>query len=360
MTARPRREQDDGFTFVELVVSMTVIALGIMGAMGVMGANFTVASTATARTRAVALATQKMEALRAEPFEDLAVSGVAVTETVQVAGTRYTVETVTAWKGTGTVPEAYKQAIVAVSWVDPRGFHLVDQTSYFSEPGFTAVVATSSCSGAPTSPQALEALPTPDAGATAIDVSWQPGAASPVPVARWTIERSVDGFVTSQLVTEAVPGDTLAFRSTGLAPGTSYSFRVAATSPCGESSPWSGSVTATTDAATVTGCSLGAPNVSPAHVSLANNGKDAPLRASPVVTISATGTCEGFSLRYRQVEGGSTVIRTMSLASGSLTGVVDAAGPWDVKVHTLEVYGGSVLRASLLLTVCSQSSGSCS
>jgi prepilin-type N-terminal cleavage/methylation domain-containing protein len=341
MAGSTPRGTECGFTLVELVVSLTIIAVGVFGVMGVMGSSFGIASTATARTRAVALATQEIEALRGRPYAQLQVSDQVQSRTIRAGGTAYTVETATSWKASQSFSQAYKEALVVVSWSDERGVHEVHQTSWFSEPGVADIAAATptSCGNGPTEPRSLQAVAAAGQEGTAIDVTWQPGAASSVPVARWIIERSSDGFSSSQLLDDAVPADTLTFRSSGLAAATTYGFRIRAVSPCGATSSWSAVVTAS-------------------KVSLANNGQNAPLASSPQISIAASGTCSGFSVRYQQTS--TTAIKSVSMTSstGSLTASIPVTGPWDVKVHSLEVFEGSTSRATLLLTVCS-SGGTC-
>src|SRR5687768_4742080 len=66
----PRWAEDEaGFTLVELVASLTVLAVGIVGVIGVMNGSFRVAAVTSARSKAVAVATQEIEALRAQEYD---------------------------------------------------------------------------------------------------------------------------------------------------------------------------------------------------------------------------------------------------------------------------------------------------
>lgn len=74
---------DDGFTLVELMVSLTVLAVGVISVVGVMHSSFRVAGAARSRARAVAVATREIGGLRAVPWASLPVSdGVTRSEVV--------------------------------------------------------------------------------------------------------------------------------------------------------------------------------------------------------------------------------------------------------------------------------------
>jgi type IV pilus assembly protein PilV len=58
----------EGFTIVELVVALTVIAVGVFGAMQVFLGSLKTTPFAESRTRATALAGREVERMRAAPY----------------------------------------------------------------------------------------------------------------------------------------------------------------------------------------------------------------------------------------------------------------------------------------------------
>ena len=54
-------DAEAGFTLIELAASLTVLAIGIVGVIGVMNGSFRVAVNASARSKAVAVATAAYE-----------------------------------------------------------------------------------------------------------------------------------------------------------------------------------------------------------------------------------------------------------------------------------------------------------
>ncbi len=70
-----------GYTLVETLVALAVFAIGLAAILPMIVASVRANDTAGVRTRAVALAQEKVEALRAMPFDEL-VSRVPGSETV--------------------------------------------------------------------------------------------------------------------------------------------------------------------------------------------------------------------------------------------------------------------------------------
>lgn len=350
--------RDDGFTFVELVVALTVLALGIVGVMGVMTSSIGVATKTNERSRAVALATRELERLRAIPYSRLAVDASTVRTVEVVENTTFTIDKAVTWVAQGPVSRAYKQGTVAVSWDD--GAHTVGQVSYYYPGGLGPSgppTTTAPCSSTPGAPTGLRGTaPGAPTGDTAIDLEWTPATTS-VPAERWIVERSSDGFVTSQRVTSTHPGSSTSLRVDGLAMGTSYRFRVAGWA-CGRMSPWSTVAVGTTSSTTAQACEVGAPNVTPAQVRLANNG-NAALSSSPVVTVNTVGACSALSIVYEYKAGTAPRTQSMSVSGGVSKAVVSSTGPWDVGVHPIDLYAGTVKKGTILLTVCAHNAAVC-
>jgi prepilin-type N-terminal cleavage/methylation domain-containing protein len=143
-----RRSSDEGFTLVELVVALTILAVGIVGVIGVTNSGFKVAGTASAKSKMVAAATREIEALRAIPYGELAADrngdglpdcGTVTTSpswscyseaTKKTGGISYKVQrTIKDYvrPTTSDPDDKHKVAVVAVLWTDQSGPHEVHQ-----------------------------------------------------------------------------------------------------------------------------------------------------------------------------------------------------------------------------------------
>ncbi|MDQ3107360.1 MAG: prepilin-type N-terminal cleavage/methylation domain-containing protein [Actinomycetota bacterium] len=366
MTKNGADVANDGFTMVELVVSLTILAIGIVGVIGVMNSSFGVAVRTNERSRAVALATREIEALRAEQYDLLATSPTATTRTEQVGGTTFTVEKAVVWGNRDGNPKAVKSATVAVRWSDGSGtVHDVSQSTDVYPGGLgpaatTPTTASCTSGGTPTGPTLLVAsLPTDVLADVGVDLVWTPALSSAIPVATWRLEMSTNNFTTAQVITTSQPVSAVTTRVEGLSAGTAYQFRVAGLSACSKLSAWSPIATITTATAASATCSLGTPNVTPAAVKRANNGNNAGLAITPRVTANTTGNCSGLYVRYQAVAG---VSQTQLLTGvGAVYSVsLTSNGAWDIGVHTLDLFdGANIKRGSLLLTVCAHNAVIC-
>jgi hypothetical protein len=188
-----------------------------------------------------------------------------------------------------------------------------------------------------------------------VDLSWTPPVATPVPVAAWRIQSSVDNFSSFYTVTNSLSAAVTSLRVNGLSSGTTYQFRVQGISACGTPSTWGPIATATTETATTILCVPGAAAVSPTGSGRANNGANASLNQTPVVSINTSGTCDTLTFKYSPRTG---VQRSATLTKG-VGGVYSAAIPtatseaWDVGQHVIEIYDNvPIKRATVVLTVC--------
>jgi hypothetical protein len=314
----------------------------------------------------VALATRELESLRAVPYKDLAVSTTATTRQEQVGGTTFTVERGVTWRAQSGQTQATKEATVAISWSDGVGqVDEVHQSTVLYPGGLGPAAApptTTPCgsAGTPNPPTALSAtVPTDILADIGADLTWTPALSSAVPVATWRIEMSTNNFSTVQVITTSQPVSAVTTRVEGLSAGTNYQFRVAGLSACSKMSAWSPIATVTTTASAAATCNLGTPNVTPSGIKRASNGNNAGLVSSPRVTVNTTGNCTGLHVKY---EASTGVLRDQPLvAVGTVYSVsLTSSGPWDVGVHSLDIYdNGNTKRGSLLLTVCSHNAASC-
>lgn len=351
-----------GFTLVELVVSLTILAIGVVGVIGVMNSSFGVAVRTNDRSRAVHLATRELESLRAQDYAAIVPSATSVTTTRTVGGKTYTIETAITWGSRGTNLTAVKNATVNVRWPDAGGtVHDVAQTTtlYPGGLGPTAATGSASCgsAGTPSAPTGLTAGAPGVLTESAVDLAWSPPSSSSPAITTWRIDMTTSA--TTQTLTTTHPAGSLSYRVEGLSASTQYSFKVAGVSNCGVRSAWSPTQTITTSSSSQTGCTIGTPNVTPSAVRRANNGNNAALETSPTVSVNTAGDCTGAYVKYQAVAGTD---RTQLL--GGTSGVrsvgLTATGPWDIGVHSIDLFdGANTKRGSLLLTVCAHNASSC-
>lgn len=207
---------------VELMVSLTILAIGMVGVVGVFNSSFSVAAGASTRSKAVSLATREVEAFRAMRYSEVPVSDATTTATDQIGGRAFTIEKAVTWLNETTVNQAYKQATVAVSWEDGSGIHQVHQSTILYPGGLGPFAATPSSapapsSNAPSAPTVLTAaLPAGADGDTGVNLTWTMPTTSLELVDRFVIQYSTNSFAAVHEVTSTIPPDSRDFRVTGL------------------------------------------------------------------------------------------------------------------------------------------------
>lgn len=349
-----------GFTLVELIVSLTIMAIGIVGVIGMMNSSFGVAVRTNERSRAVALATREVEAVRAVPYDTLIPTGTTETRTETVGGTVFTIEKALTWGARGTNDYAVKDLTVNVAWSSSNTVHDLSQTTtiYPGGLGPQAEPVSDPCgsSGTPSGPIALVAGAPGLLSETAVDLAWTPPSSTTTAIATWRIDMETGG--TTHTITTTHPVSSTVYRVEGLSANTSYTFKVAGVSACGNISAWSPVSSVTTLTSALTTCDLGTPSVTPSAVRRANNGNSAGLAEQPYVAVNTVGTCDGMYIKYEATAG----VPRLQLMSGSSVKTVGVTtdGPWDIGVHTIDIYDGThAKRGSLLLTVCAHNASSC-
>ncbi|MBW3615076.1 MAG: fibronectin type III domain-containing protein [Actinobacteria bacterium] len=352
---------------VELMVSLTILAVGIVGVVGVFNSSFSVAAGASSRSKAISLATREIEAFRAMKYNDVLVSNVTTTLTEQIGGLTYTIEKAVTWADETSINQAYKLATVAVSWADGAGVHQVHQSTILYPGGLGPFTGTSSAtstssSNAPPAPTALTAtLPAGADGETGVDLAWTMSSTDLELVERFVVQYSTNSFATVHEVTSTIPKESRDFRVTGLSAGTTYSFRVAAQSPAGTRSSWSPTASATTTASSTTTCTIGTPAVTPSKIERKSANDGATLVSDPVFSVNTSGSCSGLRIVYKPTVTTSQSLVLSSSSGGLFTGqLAGTTTPWDVGPHIVDLFdSASVKRGQVVLTVCDRNAKDC-
>jgi hypothetical protein len=268
-------------------------------------------------------------------------------------------------------PQAYKRAVVLVSWVDRGGIHTVRQDAFvypggrgaYVGPAGSVTTTTLVAADVPPSPPLTltASVPADSTGASTVNLSWTASPISTPAVATWVVQFSTDLFVTAHLLTDTQPASVRSFAATGLSPSTAYQFRVAARSSAGTQSTWSVTAVATTGAVAAAACSLGTATITPSAV-LRLHGATTLLVSDAVVSVNASGSCSGLQLKYSATAGTTTTAFLVAAGGGGVwTGVMNGlTASWDTGTHQVQVVdgGGSVL-GTLTFTVCVHNAKSC-
>jgi Tfp pilus assembly protein PilV len=394
--------RDEGFTVVELMVGLTVLAIGIGGIVNVFNTSFSVASQGNNRSRAVSLATRDAEAMRAVPYDRLGfaptqpgfLAGFEGSPTVIVAepliqptgpsqtigGMTYQFERHIVWAdaaSTSGFVQAYKRVAVMVSWTDQAGTHTARQDAFVYPGGrglykgpqegmaTTTTVASAGGAGAAPAPAAplglLASVPTDLSGSSTVNLDWTPSASSTPAVSTWVVQFSTDSFMNAHVVTDSQPAAVTTLSVAGLSPSTQYQFRVAAKSAAGVLSTWSVVASATTSAEAASVCELGTATMTPSAVKRQNGGSTV-LSANAAVSVNASASCTGLKLRFKTTAaGGFTTVLMTAGTGGTWAGTVNGlTTAWDTGSHQVEVLDGSnTVLGTLAFTVCVHNAKKC-
>lgn len=360
--ARPHRTRpsetplpsgEEGFTLVELVVTLTLIAVGIFGLMGLFLATMTASAGADARTSAQALATREIEALRAIPYDDLDPTATLLDVDAVAKGRAFTITRAVQLGESGGFADAFKRLTVTVTWEEQGAARSLTQDAgvYPSglDPRPSASPTTSSTVAAPAvpaTPTAVTATVNAVSPASQIDLSWSgPLATGGV----WEVQRSSNGGATWATEATSVPAGTTVHAAIGLSAGTTYDFRVRAVLG-GAPSAWSTKGTAST-AAAAGSCTYGTATATPSSVSREPSGK---LEVSVNLVVNTGGVCgdldaiiplKNSKARVPLVRVGSTY--SYLIPAGSSSWMFDTGN------HKIEVVEkvGSLERAQIALLV---------
>lgn len=382
MEWKARLSHDErGFTLVELMVALTVLATGIVAAVGVMNSSLNMVSGTSARTRAVALATRELEELRAIPYEELKEQlknpnntndTWVTTENEQFGGQTFTIERTVRWADRDTKLEAYMQADVTVVWNDRHGDHIVEQATIvypggqgqYRGPVDESGDSTTTSADAPPPPTALTATAVATDPASSISLAWVPGVVDPVtdvPVHHWRIEYTTDG-VNWHTLTDSLPHTQLTYEASGLSADTAYTFRVAGVSADGVRSGWSNEYTLRTAVTLSVSCALGTASITPYASRRVNGNADSPIEHDPFVGVSTNGLCDGLTIHYKPKTGVNRILTLNPPADGAtwtayVNGTNDA---WEMGLKELVIVDTNGVRyGQIMFQVCAHNAKSC-
>lgn len=386
-----------GFTLVELMITLTVLGVGVLGVTRVFLSSMKVTAQGNDRSRAVAVATREIESMQAVPYDQLGFSplqagflgsfeGAVTVETanplvepagtIQVDGRRFGIERHIVWAdaaGTGTsagnlYSHAYKRASVVVSWTDESTNHRVREDGLIYPGGRGpygraggSTVTTAATSYPPGAPLDLTAaVPAGSSGATTVNLAWKAPDWSDPPVATWVVQYSMDGFVTTNQVTDSQPASIRTFTVTGLSPATTYRFRVAAKAGSGTLSNWSNTAVSTTSAGDASSCRLGTVSMTPNAVKRRDNASTV-LADDAVASVNTSGSCGNLRLSYRPTAATTATVVLLSSSGGVLAGTVDGKRTsWDTGTHRIDIVdSGNAVMGTLTLTVCVHNARTC-
>jgi len=348
-------EPDAGFTIIELVVAMGLLAIVASSLGGVFWASLRTAGSATHRTDAASIASREIESMRAVPYASVGFYGdetgytstfegnttvlLAATTPFGVdppiqpqtpdpsaadtftpdpdatnaspitqGGISFTVHRYAVWvnaqDSSSTYTQAYKRLTVTVAWTDLAGAHTVRQDSLLYPGGQGkyggpegAAASTTTVTAGPVSPLApvlsAPTVPADPAGRTEIDLAWtQPSGGAAI--TSYTVQYSTSSSFPagSTNAIANLPVGTVAYSVTALASNTTYYFEVIAVN--GANTATSNSQSATTLAQPVATCTLG-PLVVTGATSLRNTGtiltRAAKMSENLNLGWSTTGSC---------------------------------------------------------------------
>lgn len=340
------QEPEAGFTLLELVIALAILAVAVGGLVSVLGAALRTTAVDVHRTDAVALATAEMAVLRHLPA---ATAPPPADHSTAVNGQMYAVADTVAWqRSSGGVDRAYRSARVTVSWTDQGGPHVITQDSALTGPSPTGAGTAGPCAPPPaaTGPAATPV----GAGLSALQVSWTEPDASGAPD-HWEVDTSPDATAwTASVAGEQplAPGAIHVIELDGVAPASVYFVRVGAVAGCGATS-WSVLATASTGAPGV-GCALGAAGVGPPVVARSASGTVPGALAGDIeVTIASLGPCPTGLWAGVSTSGDAvTAVALQRVGTGPYHGsLAGTTQPWDLGRHLVKIFPGSPSAGAL-------------
>lgn len=394
------RPSDDGFTLIEVVVSLTLVALLMTGMAGMFYSAMRVAATANRRTEATSIATRELEAMRALPYPTLGfytdqspsdagmgtnvILGttapgdvlLAPTGTAKPGPTTFSINRHVVWAdgktpSNASLTSAYKRTRVTVSWSDPSGSHVVRQDSAVYPGSCGEHVAENSCGAAasptvgtaPNQPTGVVSVTPgdPAVAPSAIDVAWTPPAAGITP-AGYIVEIALDP-TGPWVPTPQQAATATSVRVSPLASSTPYQFRVRTVASDGMYSvPSTPLATATTAAASSGGCvvsglRVGANDFLSTTKTYLSQGTNL-MTEDLTLHVSTNGGCATTPITVKASKGptadpGSPWTPIRVAGGFSKVAATDGVGGWSAGLHTFEVIrNGSASGVTHTFLVC--------
>ena len=352
-------DDDAGFTIIELVVALSVIAVGIFATMQVFLGSLATTAYSDSRTRATALAAREVEGMRSAPYTQVGFSSSApgyVASIVEggqtydtvvvssplttpqgtpevVAGVTYAIRRDIVWMPLGSAANAFKRVIATVTWTDRAGTHSVRQDAGVYPGGLGvyggagATTTTTAAPSVPSNPTGFSATLNSISPTTAVDLAWSAGAVLPV---YWELQYSANAGLSWVSVTASQPAGTPNYALSGLSSGTAYLFRVRGVNGA-LTSQWVQS-SATTQAAVAT-CTILSAAVTPTSIQKKSNNA---LVDDLVVNVNTSGVCLGLKV---ELPATTPIVTAMTQAGTTFTHNHDKndSRTWSTGAKTIRV-----------------------
>lgn len=392
MGKRTRLAREQGFTLIELMVAMLILAIVLTALLPAFFGTMKATNSSDNRSTANGLAVAATEQLRSVPYYEVGYvttpsqcqnpndpqnpnkspvvlpSGTTTPLTAVTAktlsGTTYTTVRCIYWIDSSVSGDtlAYKQTVVTVSWSTRGVPGQIVQTSAIYPGGegaytpggqqdFAPSQATSTTvvSGPPLPPINVTATPDPNSNWNTIDVAWQAPINSPTAPTNYIVEYiSVPGnsacptpLPSSPSPTQSPPEPASASPlAVTVSPSTEYCFQVVSVASDGTQSVTPSNVaSATTGAPPSNGCTVSSLTVNNSNntVMVDSNGFLVGSAGIPL-SVQATNQCTNVSVGYTTT--GSTVNQaTMTGSNPTLSGTAGTSSTvWSVGNHVFTVY----------------------
>lgn len=358
-----------GFTLIELMITLAVVAMGVVGISRVFLGTLDASASANARTRASAIATREVERVQAIAYDHVglptgspatfesrstvivATSPIGHTGSETIDGITFSITRWVVWEaGTSAYSDAIKRVTAIVAWQESGAAYDVraDAAVYPGGRGPRATVSSSSTTSTtlstPGTPTGLTATLSAASPHSQIELAWSPG--SPAP-STWEIQRSHNGGVNWTTLTTTQPAGTRTYSSGGLSASTTYTYRVRGLG--GQAGAWSATVSATTQSAPAT-CSVQSATASPSTQIKKNNGT---LDGDVSLTVNTAGSCSNLQAEFASSPGNNKIV-TFGQSGSTFTHTIgkNTYADWSTGSKTIYVKrsGTTVAQISLVIS----------